>query len=150
MAKTARQWSSLDKAAVKILARLKADDPRDLSYRQMARLTGMTPSRLSGLFLETMGPPTLDEFCTLCELLGQSAPDTLQSVITKSETATTETPDDKTTALADADPSDSVPDMSGWTTDEQADYIANHLDQFDYAAKRGDTEAEQLAYEEMP
>lgn len=150
MAKTARQWSSLDKAAVKILARLKADDPRDLSYRQMARLTGMTPSRLSGLFLETMGPPTLDEFCTLCELLGQSAPDTLQSVITESETATPEPPDDKTTALADADPSDSVPDMSGWTTDEQADYIANHLDQFDYAAKRGDTEAEQLAYEEMP
>lgn len=40
--------------------------------------------------------------------------------------------------------------MSGWTTDEQADYIANHLDQFDVAAKRGDTEAEQLAYEEMP
>lgn len=40
--------------------------------------------------------------------------------------------------------------MSGWTTDEQADYIANHLDQFDYAAKRGDSEAEQLAYEEMP
>ena len=40
--------------------------------------------------------------------------------------------------------------MSGWTTDEQADYIVNHLDQFDYAAKRGDTEAEQQAYEEMP
>lgn len=150
MAKTARQWSSLDKAAVKILARLKADDPRDLSYRQMARLTGMTPSRLSGLFLETMGPPTLDEFCTLCELLGQSAPDTLQSVITESETATPEPPDDKTTALADTDPSDSAPDMSGWTTDEQADYIANHLDQFDFAAKHGNTEAEQRAYEDLP
>lgn len=97
-----------------------------------------------------MGPPTLDEFCTLCELLGQSAADTLQSVITESETATPETPDDKTTALADADPSDSVPDMSGWTTDEQADYIANHLDQFDFAAKHGDTEAEQRAYEDLP
>lgn len=97
-----------------------------------------------------MGPPTLDEFCTLCELLGQSAPDTLQSVITESETATPKTPDDKTTALADTDPSNSVPDMSEWTTDEQADYIAEHLDQFDFAAKYGDTEREQEAFEEQP
>ena len=155
MAKTARQWSSLDKAAVKILARLKADDPRDLSYRQMARLTGMTPSRLSGLFLETMGPPTLDEFCTLCELLGQSAPDTLQTAIAESKTdvpnhATTAADTEGTKQALDTSGAGSVPDMSGWTTDEQADYIANHLDQFDYAAKRGDSEAEQLAYEEMP
>lgn len=40
--------------------------------------------------------------------------------------------------------------MSGWTADEQADYIANHLDQFDFAAKHGDTEAEQRAYEDLP
>ncbi len=44
----------------------------------------------------------------------------------------------------------SVPDMSGWTADEQADYVANHLDQFDFAAKHGDTEAEQRAYEDLP
>lgn len=44
----------------------------------------------------------------------------------------------------------SVPDMSDWSADEQASYIAAHLDQFDYAAKRGDTEAEQLAYEDLP
>ena len=110
----------------------------------------MTPSRLSGLFLETMGPPTLDEFCTLCELLGQSAPDTLQSVITESETATPETPDDKTTALADTDPSNSVPDMSGWTADEQAAYVVAHMDHFDIAAKKGDIEREQTEYEDLP
>ena len=85
MAKTARRWSSLDKAAVRILAKIKEEDRRDLSYRQMAKMTGMTPSRLSGLFLETMGPPTLDEFCTLCELFEKSAPQTLQSAITESQ-----------------------------------------------------------------
>ncbi|RSX48906.1 hypothetical protein [Bifidobacterium castoris] len=31
-----------------------------------------------------------------------------------------------------------------------AQWIADHLDQFDYAAKYGDTEAEQEAYEDMP
>lgn len=90
MAKTARQWSLIDKAAVRILAKIRAEDHRDLSYRQMARLTGMTPSRLSGLFLETMGPPTLDEFCTLCELFNRSAPQTLQSVIVESQSAVDE------------------------------------------------------------
>lgn len=72
---------------MRILAKIRAEDHRDLSYRQMARLTGMTPSRLSGLFLETMGPPTLDEFCTLCELFNRSAPQTLQSVIVESQSA---------------------------------------------------------------
>lgn len=90
MAKTARQWSPIDKAAVRILAKIRAEDHRDLSYRQMAKLTGMTPSRLSGLFLETMGPPTLDEFCTLCELFNRSAPQTLQSVIVESQSAVDE------------------------------------------------------------
>lgn len=53
-------------------------------------------------------------------------------------------------ALASADDDTTVPDMSGWPADEQADYIANHLDQFDFAAKHGDTEAEQRAYEDLP
>ncbi len=43
-----------------------------------------------------------------------------------------------------------VPDMSGWTADEQADYVANHLDQFDIAAKKGDIEREQTEYEDLP
>lgn len=52
--------------------------------------------------------------------------------------------------LADGEVSSAVPDMSEWTTDEQADYIAKHLDQFDFAAKYGDTEREQEAFEEQP
>ncbi|PAU67188.1 hypothetical protein [Bifidobacterium criceti] len=121
MAKTARRWSSLDKAAVRILAKIKEEDRRDLSYRQMAKMTGMTPSRLSGLFLETMGPPTLDEFCTLCELFEKSAPQTLQSAITESQNmalanthkgCANAAVDDANAALADADNGIDIYDMA--------------------------------------
>lgn len=57
---------------------------------------------------------------------------------------------DEDASRASADDDTTVPDMSGWPADEQADYIANHLDQFDFAAKHGDTEAEQRAYEDLP
>lgn len=57
---------------------------------------------------------------------------------------------DKDAARASAADDSMVPDMSGWTVDEQADYVASHLDQFDIAAKRGDLEREQEAFEELP
>lgn len=57
---------------------------------------------------------------------------------------------DEDAALASAVDDSTVPDMSGWTVDEQADYVASHLDQFDIAAKRGDLEREQEAFEELP
>ena len=107
-------------------------------------MTGMTPSRLSGLFLETMGPPTLDEFCTLCELFDKSAPQTLQSAIIESQQNVSVNHDDG------ADDDTTVPDMSGWSADEQAAYVASHLDQFDIAAKKGDLEREQTEYEDLP
>lgn len=44
----------------------------------------------------------------------------------------------------------SVPDMSGWSADEQAAYVASHMDQFDIAAKKGDIEREQEAFEDLP
>lgn len=53
-------------------------------------------------------------------------------------------------ALASADDDTTVPDMSGWPADEQAAYVASHLDQFDIAAKHGDIEREQEAFEELP
>lgn len=43
-----------------------------------------------------------------------------------------------------------VPDMSGWSADEQAAYVAGHIDRFDVAAKHGDAAAEAEAFEEMP
>lgn len=57
---------------------------------------------------------------------------------------------DEDASRASAADDSMVPDMSGWTVDEQADYVASHLDQFDIAAKRGDLEREQEAFEELP
>lgn len=53
-------------------------------------------------------------------------------------------------ALASAADDSVVPDMSGWPADEQAAYVASHMDQFDIAAKKGDIEREQTEYEDLP
>ena len=53
-------------------------------------------------------------------------------------------------ALANADDDTTMPDMSGWSADEQAAYVASHMDQFDAAAKKGDIEREQTEYEDLP
>lgn len=54
------------------------------------------------------------------------------------------------TALTSTTSKTSAPDMSGWSADEQADYVSAHLDQFDIAAKHGNLEREQEAFEELP
>lgn len=58
--------------------------------------------------------------------------------------------DDANAALADAHATGDVPDMSDWSADEQAAYVASHMDQFDIAAKKGDIEREQTEYEDLP
>lgn len=70
--------------------------------------------------------------------------------LSSSETPAAKHSDDAYAEAADDGRKVSVPDISDWSTEEQAAYIATHLDQFDIAAKLGDTEAEQQAYEEMP
>lgn len=57
---------------------------------------------------------------------------------------------DEDAALASAVDDSVVPDMSGWSADEQAAYVASHMDQFDIAAKKGDIEREQTEYEDLP
>lgn len=57
---------------------------------------------------------------------------------------------DEDAALASAVDDSAVPDMSDWSADEQADYVASHLGQFDVAAKKGDLEREQTEYEDLP
>lgn len=59
-------------------------------------------------------------------------------------------PIDEDVALASATNDSMVPDMSGWSADEQAAYVASHMDQFDIASKKGDLEREQEAFEEQP
>lgn len=57
---------------------------------------------------------------------------------------------DEDAALASAVDDSTVLDMSGWSADEQAAYVASHMNQFDVAAKKGDIEREQEAFEEQP
>lgn len=57
---------------------------------------------------------------------------------------------DEDASRASAADDSMVPDMSGWPADEQAAYVAAHLDQFDIAAKKGDLEREQTEYEDLP
>ncbi|RYQ42269.1 helix-turn-helix domain-containing protein [Bifidobacterium pseudolongum] len=57
---------------------------------------------------------------------------------------------DEDAALASAVDDSAVPDMSGWSADEQAAYVAAHWDQFDIASKKGDIEREQTEYEDLP
>lgn len=57
---------------------------------------------------------------------------------------------DEDAALASAVDDSTVPNMSGWSADEQAAYVVAHMDQFDIAAKKGDIEREQTEYEDLP
>lgn len=117
---------------------------------ETAEAIGISQSQLSKI-LRADRPIDLETFEALCTFLGDDAAALVAQGRALADRSTTNDNTDKSQdALADANTADRAPDMSGWTADEQADYIANHLDQFDYAAKRGDTEAEQLAYEEMP
>lgn len=117
---------------------------------ETAEAIGISQSQLSKI-LRADRPIDLETFEALCTFLGGDAAALVAQGRALADRSTTNDNTDKSQdALADANTADRAPDMSGWTADEQADYIANHLDQFDYAAKRGDTEAEQLAYEEMP
>ena len=117
---------------------------------ETAEAIGISQSQLSKI-LRADRPIDLETFEALCTVLGDDAAALVaQGRALADRSATNDNTDKSQDALADANTADRAPDMSGWTADEQADYVANHLDQFDYAAKRGNTEAEQLAYEEMP
>lgn len=57
---------------------------------------------------------------------------------------------DEDASRASTDDDSMMPDMSGWSADEQAAYVASHMNQFDVAAKKGDIEREQTEYEDLP
>lgn len=72
------------------------------------------------------------------------------STASASATVDTSAVDDADAALANTRAGAEVPDMSDWSVDEQAAYVAAHLEQFDVAAKHGDVEREQIEYEDLP
>lgn len=117
---------------------------------ETAEAIGISQSQLSKI-LRADRPIDLETFEALCTFLGDDAAALVaQGRALADRSATDDNINEAQRALADSDTGSRVPDMSGWTADEQADYIANHLDQFDFAAKHGDTEAEQRAYEDLP
>lgn len=146
--KYADSWEPADIAVMQIIDDARQRAPIPISDRALAKAINVSPPRVANLFSHSHGSPTLREFLALCSVLHISPSKTLDAALANvsaedNSTAGTET--------VERTPIESgMPDMSGWTVDEQATYIAEHLDQFDYAAKRGDTEAEQQAYEEMP
>ena len=122
--------------------------PIPISDRALAKAINVSPPRVANLFSHSHGSPTLREFLALCSVLHISPSQTLDAALANVDA------EDTSESATDADEStsieSSVPDMSGWSVDEQANYVASHLDQFDIAAKRGDTEREQEAFEELP
>lgn len=117
---------------------------------ETAEAIGISQSQLSKI-LRADRPIDLETFEALCTFLGDDAAALVaQGRALADRSATDDNINEAQRALADSDTGSRVPDMSEWTADEQADYVANHLDQFDFAAKRGNTEAEQRAYEDLP
>lgn len=111
---------------------------RDINVLQIARL-----APVFGLYPHEI----MDSAEKLIERAERgSVPDLSTTDVDTDATATT----DVSAASASADDDTTVPDMSGWSADEQAAYVASHLDQFDIAAKRGDREREQEEFEELP
>ncbi len=98
----------------------------------------------------------LEAFLNTCELIGadpRAIMDAAYERLTKEMGRPRDlsiSSDDTAVALAGVSDDDGAPDMSGWSADEQAAYIAEHPDLFDLAAKRGDTEREQVEYEDLP
>lgn len=99
----------------------------------------------------------LEAFLNTCELIGadprailDAAYERLTKEMGRPQDLSPAVADDTYAALASAGGGTTVPDMSGWSADEQAAYVASHMDQFDVAAKKGDIEREQTEYEDLP
>lgn len=110
---------------------------RGLTQADVGDAIGRAQSYAS-LRIKGMKPWNVDELEILAPLLGY---DNIFTLINGA----------RAPASASSVPSDvDVPDMSDWSADEQAAYVAAHLDHFDIAAKHGDIEREQTEYEDLP
>ena len=117
---------------------------------ETAEAIGISQSQLSKI-LRADRPIDLETFEALCTFLGDDAAALVaQGRALADRSATNDNTDKSQDALADANTAERAPDMSGWSADEQAAYVAGHIDRFDVAAKHGDTAAEAEAFEEQP
>ena len=70
MAKTPRAWSELDKAIMAIIIKARDAMPQKPTLRETEDATGISRSRVSDLYHEKNGSPSLQEFISLCLVYG--------------------------------------------------------------------------------
>lgn len=70
MAKTPRAWSELDKAIMAIIVKARDAMPQKPTLRETEDATGISRSRVSDLYHEKNGSPSLQEFISLCLVYG--------------------------------------------------------------------------------
>ena len=81
MAVKARTWTTVDKEIAGILATEK--DARKLSYRDIAKMTGMKHMRVSDIIHMVNGTPTVVEFIAICETFGLDPAVTLRQIVAR-------------------------------------------------------------------
>ena len=100
MAVKARTWTTVDKEIADILATEK--DTRKLSYRDIAKMTGMKHMRVSDIIHMVNGTPTVVEFISICETFGLDPAVTLRQIIARAAAIenTPPEPDDQDAPLS--------------------------------------------------
>jgi hypothetical protein len=149
-------WNDFDYAAKQVLSDLM--DEAEISYREMENLTHgeVTYNRIRDIRLGRRAPVRLSEFILLCDVNHCTPMQGLAKVfdvIRADEQAEHDEIDEKDRLDALDAFDDAVdhedPDDSDDKTDA-LEYRAMHVTELGLAAKQGDIEAEQEAYEEMP
>lgn len=116
-------------------------EAKSVTQEEVGRIIGRAQSYAS-LRIKGLKPWTIDELDKLAPILGYSDVFALVNAMRQTQVNV-----DAGSHFIDSDMAQS---MSGWSADEQAAYVASHMDQFDVAAKKGDIEREQTEYEDLP
>lgn len=132
MAVKARTWTTVDKEIADILATEK--DTRKLSYRDIAKMTGMKHMRVSDIIHMVNGTPTVVEFISICETFGLDPATTLRRIIARAaeiETAESASPSGERRPAAGVGEGSTT---TARVTDDLIDRIAAHPEDYDVAA----------------
>lgn len=116
-------------------------EAKGVTQGEVGRIIGRAQSYAS-LRIKRLKPWTIDELDKLAPILGYNDVFALVNAMRQTQVNV-----DAGSHFIDSDMAQSI---SGWSADEQAAYVASHLDQFDVAAKKGDIEREQEAFEDLP
>lgn len=112
---------------------------------EMAKAINISQSQLSKI-LRADRSIDLETFEAFSEYLGEDA----ASLVAEGQVLVGERIAESSEAAGEHQSSGIPADFDSWSADDKADYIAANPEKFDLAAKHGDTEAEQEAYEQLP